>query len=234
MRKGAERLLEARGLGRDYRLDGATICALKTVDIAVAAGEFVSIMGPSGSGKSTLLNLLGGLDGPTRGSVLIDGIDLARLGERELARLRRRTMGFVFQRHDLLPALTATENVEVPLLLDGLPEAERVSRVLAALDLVGLIDKAGSLPDELSGGQRQRVGIARALVNAPRIVLADEPTGNLDSATSAEIMESLVGLCRGSDCALVVVTHDPAVAALADRTLRFRDGEIVDAEGARP
>lgn len=224
-------VLETVKLGRDYRLDGTTIHALTVVDIQIKAGEFVAIMGPSGSGKSTLLNLLGGLDSPSNGRILLDRVDLACLSEKELAALRRQKIGFVFQRHDLLPALTVAENLEFPLLLNGTAELDRQHRISEVLEIVGLSDKANNLPEELSGGQQQRVGIARALVNRPEIILADEPTGNLDSKTSAEIMTFLTNLCRSSGFTLIVVTHDPQVAALADRILRFKDGKQVTDQG---
>jgi len=224
-------VVETRALGREYRIGGASIKALADVSIAVGRGEFVSIMGPSGSGKSTLLNLLGGLDAPTSGSVILEGTELSLLDERHLAAIRRKKLGFVFQRHDLLPALTVAENLEFPLILDEVPEADRRIRIAALLEKVGLADKAESLPEELSGGQQQRVGIARALVNGPDIILADEPTGNLDSKTSAAIMDFLSSLCRESGKTLIVVTHDPLVASRADRTLHFQDGVQVVGQG---
>ena len=225
-------IIEAKALCRDYRLGSATIRALSDVSIAISRGEFVSVTGPSGSGKSTLLNLLGGLDAPTRGSIFLDGTELSGLDERRLAGLRRKKLGFVFQRHDLLPALSVAENLEFPLILAGVPEADRRSRIAATLERVGLADKSDNLPEELSGGQQQRVGIARALVNDPEIILADEPTGNLDSRTSGDIMDFLATLCRESGKTLVVVTHDPEVAARADRILRFSDGVQLSGQGA--
>lgn len=217
-------ILESIHLRREYRVGQGTIVALGGVDFAIQQGEFVSIVGPSGCGKSTLLNLLGGLDQPSDGKVLLDGNDLANLNEEQLAELRRQKMGFIFQRHDLFPVLTARENIEFPLLLGGKSPEERAQRSQILLQQVGLLDKADHLPDELSGGQQQRVGIARALANEPRILLADEPTGNLDSATSAEIVDILLGLTRDHGLTLVMVTHDPEVARLADRNLALRDG----------
>jgi len=223
--------LQTIALRREYRVGRETITALGGVDLSIQEGEFVAVMGPSGCGKSTLLNLLGGLDQPTAGKVLLDGHDLSEYTEEQLASLRREKMGFIFQRHDLFPILTARENVEFPMLLDKTPLEERRRRADELLDLVGLSDKAGHLPDELSGGEQQRVGIARALANAAEILLADEPTGNLDSATSAEIIAALVTLARARGLTLVMVTHDPDVAAHADRILQLKDGLLVAGNG---
>lgn len=225
-------VLQTIGLKRQYRVGRDTITALGGtapggVDITIRRGEFVAIMGPSGCGKSTLLNLLGGLDQPTAGKVLIDGDDLATFSEEQLAALRRRKMGFIFQRHDLFPVLTARENVEFPLLLGDVPPADRHARAENRLCLVGLLEKADHLPDELSGGQQQRVGIARALANEPLILLADEPTGNLDSATAKEVLDALIELAATSGLTLVMVTHDAESAARADRILRLKDGNLV-------
>jgi putative ABC transport system ATP-binding protein len=224
--------LQTIALRREYHVGRGTVTALGGVDIAIGKGEFVAIMGPSGCGKSTLLNLLGGLDRPSAGEVLVEGRDLAAYSEEALSALRRNRIGFVFQRHDLLPVLTAQENVEFPMLLGGVPLAERRDRAAALLSLVGLLDKAGHLPDELSGGEQQRVGIARALANAPAILLADEPTGNLDSATGAEVAATLIALTRSRGATLVVVTHDAEVAALADRIVQLRDGQLVEEAGS--
>ena len=220
-------VLESIGLRREYRVGRDAVVALGGVDFAVQQGEFVAIVGPSGCGKSTLLNLLGGLDQPSAGKVLLDGRDLAGLSEEQLATIRRQKMGFIFQRHDLFPVLTARENIEFPLLLGGKSLEARMQRSEALLNQVGLVDKANHLPDELSGGQQQRVGIARALANDPLILLADEPTGNLDSATGAEIVNILIGLTREQGLTLVMVTHDPEVAGQADRILTLRDGCLV-------
>jgi putative ABC transport system ATP-binding protein len=224
-------VLQTIALKREYRVGRATVTALGGVDIGVERGEFVAVMGPSGSGKSTLLNLLGGLDQPTAGKVLLDGHDLSQYSEEHLAALRREKMGFIFQRHDLFPVLTARENVEFPMLLDGRPPTECRQRAAELLEMVGLAGKADHLPDELSGGEQQRVGIARALANAAAILLADEPTGNLDSATAAEIVDVLVSLARARGLTLVMVTHDPEVAAHADRTLQLRDGQLAAENG---
>lgn len=220
-------VLQTIGLKRQYRVGRDTISALSGVDIAIQRGEFVAIMGPSGCGKSTLLNLLGGLDQPSGGKVLLDSQDLADFNEEQLAALRREKMGFIFQRHDLFPVLTARENVEFPLLLGKVPPAERRVRAEKRLAMVGLLEKAENLPDELSGGQQQRIGIARALANDPLILLADEPTGNLDSATAEEVLNALINLTHEIGLTLVMVTHDAESADRADRIIRLKDGHIV-------
>ena len=225
-------LLCTKGLTREYRVGRNVIAALCAVDITLQRGEFVAIMGPSGCGKSTLLNLIGGLDQPTAGQVLLDGHDLAHFNEEQLAALRRNKLGFIFQRHDLFPVLTARENVEFPLLLDDVAPAERRVRADELLALVGLTAKAEHLPEELSGGEQQRVGIARALANRPALLLADEPTGNLDSATALEVLDALESIARRHGLTLVMVTHDPESAARADRTLYLRDGQLVGIEVA--
>jgi putative ABC transport system ATP-binding protein len=220
-------VLQTKALRREYRVGRDTVTALGGVDIAITRGEFVAIMGPSGCGKSTLLNLLGGLDQPTAGDVLLDGCNLAEYSEEQLAALRREKLGFIFQRHDLFPVLTTRENVEFPLMLGGRPPAERRARADELLTLVGLADKGDHLPDELSGGQQQRVGIARALANQPLILLADEPTGNLDSATADDVLGVLTSLALINGQTLVMVTHDPDIAARADHTLQLKDGQLV-------
>jgi putative ABC transport system ATP-binding protein len=219
-------VLQTTGLGRSYRVGRDTIHALENVDMTIAQGNIVAIVGPSGSGKSTLLNLLGGLDQPTSGHVLLDGLDLADYNEEELAALRRQKLGFIFQRHDLFPELLVRENVEFPLLLNGTAPEKRTQRAYALLELVGLSEKADHLPEELSGGQQQRVGIARSLANMPLILLADEPTGNLDSATAGEIIGMLIELIRRQGLTLVMVTHDLEVAGRADRILSMHDGHL--------
>jgi len=223
--------LQTKALRREYRVGRDTVIALGGVDIAIQRGEFVAIMGPSGCGKSTLLNLLGGLDQPSTGEVFLDGHNLAEYDDEQLAALRRQKLGFIFQRHDLFHVLTVRENVEFPLLLGDVSPVERRACAEKILALVGLADKAEALPDELSGGQQQRVGIARALANQPLILLADEPTGNLDSATSAEVLVALTDLTRASHLTLVMVTHDPEVAARADRILQLKDGHLVTGNG---
>jgi ABC-type lipoprotein export system ATPase subunit len=227
-----ETVLQSIGLTREYRVGHDTVTALGGVDLAIQEGEFVAIMGPSGCGKSTLLNLIGGLDQPTAGRVLLEGQDLAGFSEEELAALRRQKMGFIFQRHDLFPVLTARENVEFPMLLAGTSPQERKERADGLLNLVGLAEKANHLPDELSGGQQQRIGIARALANASSILLADEPTGNLDSTTAEEVIDSLIALAQARGLTLIMVTHDPEVAAHADRILQLKDGCLATENGS--
>jgi putative ABC transport system ATP-binding protein len=222
-----EIVLQTTSLRREYQMGRESIVALGGIDISIQKGEFVAIMGPSGSGKSTLLNLLGGLDQPTNGKVILDGHDLSEYNEEQLAAIRRQKMGFIFQRHDLFPVLTTRENIELPMMLNEIPVEERHARSGQLLNLVQLDDKADSLPEELSGGQQQRVGIARALANAASILLADEPTGNLDSATSEEIIDSLIALKRVRNLTLIMVTHDSAVAAHADRILQLKDGQLL-------
>ncbi len=225
-------VLQTTALKREYAMGRESVVALGGVDISIQKGEFVTIMGPSGSGKSTLLNLLGGLDQPTSGTVILDGHDLSAYNEEELAVIRRQKMGFIFQRHDLFPVLTARENIEFPMLLNDTSLEERGRQSTQLLNLVGLAAKADSLPEELSGGQQQRVGIARALANAASILLADEPTGNLDSATSEDIITSLIALKQSRNLTLIMVTHDPEVAAHADRILQLKDGRLVAGNGS--
>ncbi len=218
-------IIEAAGVKRHF--DRGAIKALDGVDLTIEAGEFVAIIGPSGSGKSTLLHMLGALDTPDEGRVVIDGTDLAE--ERDLASFRRHCVGFVFQLHNLIPTLTTLENVQVPLVEDGLRPAERRARAAGLLERVGLSGRLDALPTTLSGGERQRVAIARALVNQPRILIADEPTGAVDSENSLRIMELLKDLGQETGMTLIVVTHDPQVAEQADRIIRVLDGRVVTA-----
>jgi ABC-type lipoprotein export system ATPase subunit len=222
-----ESVLRARGLRREYGKGDALVRAVDGVSLDVAAGETVAVMGPSGCGKSTLLHLLGGLDRPTGGEVWLAGHSLGRLGERGLARLRRDAVGFVFQAFHLMDELTAVENVELPALLAG--RSPRAARRQAAglLEQVGLADRAGFLPSALSGGQRQRAAIARALVSDPLVVLADEPTGNLDSEATLEVLRLFESL-HAAGQTLVIVTHDSRIAATAGRLISMRDGAFVD------
>lgn len=202
------------------------VWAVRGVSLRVGVGEFVSIMGPSGSGKSTLMHLLGGLDTPTSGRALFRGEDLSKLTDRQLSQFRRRQIGFIFQSFNLLPTLTAVENVALPLLLDGLSRSKALLKAEGALDRVGLKLRAEHFPDEMSGGEKQRVAIARALVTEPEAVLCDEPTGNLDSANSKEVLALLRTLPETGQHAVVMVTHDPSAAGYADRILHVRDGLI--------
>ena len=206
--------------------DAAAVAAVRGIDLAVEQGEFVAITGASGSGKSTLLHMLGGITRPTAGSVLLEGVDLAALDDDALAMVRRRRIGFVFQRYNLLPELSLAENVALPLVLDGVADRQSDAAARAALETVGLGHRAGHRPDQLSGGEQQRVAIARALVAEPAIVLADEPTGALDSANSGRVIELLHSLVAGRRQTVILVTHDPAIAAEAARTVRIHDGLI--------
>jgi len=216
---------------KEYDTGGETVRALAGIDFAVERGEFVSIVGPSGSGKSTLLNVLGLLDVPTRGTVLLDGEDVSALSTAERTDRRSETIGFVFQSFFLVPTLTARENVEVPRLLAGEP-AETTRRATELLERVGLGDRLDHYPDELSGGQKQRVAIARSLVNEPDLLLADEPTGNLDRDTGDVILGEFGQICEDDDVAVVTVTHDDYVADYADRVVELIDGSIVTGEDA--
>jgi putative ABC transport system ATP-binding protein len=225
--------IEMLDVTRIYRLRGFEVRALDHVSLAVAPGEVMAVMGPSGSGKSTLLFLLGGLDRPDAGVVRVTGVDWAGLDRADRSLFRRRACGFIIQGMALLPQATAAENVEVPLLLDAVEPGERSRRVTEMLDRVGLLDHAQKLPDQLSGGQQQRVSIARALVAGPAVVLADEPTGNLDTEVGQSVTRLLVEAARERAAAVVLVTHDPAVAAHADRQVALRSGRLsVDLNGA--
>ena len=223
-------VVEARGVSRTFTMRAGPVHALKDVSLAIDAGDYVSIVGPSGCGKSTLLHLLGCIDVPTSGQIRVDGEDVSRLADTARSRLRLRRIGFVFQRFFLLPMLTAWENVELPQAEAGVAGPERRQRTRELLDYVGLAERAAHRPSELSGGEMQRVAIARALANRPSLLLADEPTGELDQATGAQIV-SLFDRLNADGTALVVVTHDPAVAARARRTIQIRDGAIAGTSG---
>ena len=213
------------GASRHYRMGESLVQALDNVSFHIGHGEKVAIMGPSGSGKSTCMNLIGCLDRPNSGQVLVDGEDTARMSEEQLARLRNRTIGFVFQQFHLLPRLTIAENAELPLTYAGVRPKDRRKRALEALDQVGLADRAGHRPTELSGGQRQRAAIARAIINNPAILLADEPTGALDQTTGKAILEVFDRINR-TGTTIIVVTHDPAIGESFPRLIRLRDGKV--------
>jgi putative ABC transport system ATP-binding protein len=218
-------IIETVDLWKTYVMGSEQIHALQGVSISIDRGEYVAIMGPSGSGKSTLMNLIGCLDTPTRGSYLLNGKQVSQMNDNELARIRNEEIGFVFQTFNLLPRATALHNVELPLVYAGVPAKDRQARARAALEKVELAQRMNHRPNELSGGQRQRVAIARALVNNPSILLADEPTGNLDSKTGLEIMGLFEKLHKAGNT-IVLVTHEPDVAAFAYRTIQIRDGKV--------
>ena len=219
-------MLELRGISKVYGMDAAQVVALNDVSLTVAKGEFIAVMGPSGSGKSTAMNILGCLDTPTSGEYLLFGAQVGGLDRDQRALLRRHFLGFIFQGFNLLARTTALENVELPLIYQGVAADERHERAMAALAKVGLADRAGHRPSELSGGQQQRVAIARAIVTKPGLVLADEPTGNLDTARGREIMELLAELNRDEGLSVLMVTHEPDMAAYAGRVVTFVDGRI--------
>jgi putative ABC transport system ATP-binding protein len=224
---------ELRGAGRSFRRGSTTVHAVEDVSLEIEPGEFVALEGPSGSGKTTLLQLLGALDRPSTGQVFFEGRDLATLGDRALAELRLRSFGFVFQQFNLIPTLTALENVEAGLAPTGVGSGELRERSLALLGEVGLSDRADHLPGQMSGGEQQRVAIARALVVEPHVVLADEPTGNLDTRTGSDVIELLAGLGARRGTTIVVATHDADLAARAPRRLAMRDGRVLEPVAAR-
>lgn len=222
----SQAIISLSAVSKVYGKEQAAVHALRGIDLSIAPGEFVAMMGPSGSGKSTCMNILGCLDTPTSGSYLFDGIDVSGLSRNQRAMLRRFYIGFVFQGFNLLARTTALENVELPLIYRGVPAQERHAMAQQALDAVGLREWATHTPGELSGGQQQRVAIARAIVTEPSVLLADEPTGNLDTARSVEIMELLTRFNRERNLTIVMVTHEHDIAAFASRTVRFLDGRI--------
>ena len=231
----AAALIQTRGVAKDYRIGGHVVVqALRDVSLDITAGEFVAIMGASGSGKSTLLNVLGCLDAPTSGRYFFEDRDVSELGWDDHAQIRNQRLGFVFQSFNLLPRMTAVENVALPLVYRRLPRVERHARALAVLAAVGLADRAQHYPSQLSGGQQQRVGIARALVTEPTVILADEPTGNLDVTTSVDILTLFQQLNRTRGITVVLVTHEPDIAAFATRTVVMRDGRIIEDRPAAP
>jgi len=223
-------LIEAEDITKIYRMDDIQVNALSNVSLTIDKGEFVAVMGPSGSGKSTFMNILGCLDKPTNGKYLLENINIGDLDRDELAGIRNKKIGFVFQGYNLLPRTSAIENVELPMLYDGLPAKERRQQAIAALKSVGLEGREDHHPNQLSGGQQQRVAIARALVNDAPIILADEPTGNLDSKTSAEIMKLFVKLNTESNITIILVTHENDIAAYSRRIIKFLDGRIISDE----
>jgi len=222
---GGQPLIHARDLRKTYHVGDQVVHALDGLDLDIRANEYVALMGPSGSGKSTLMNMLGCLDSPTSGSYILNGQDVSRLEDDALAEIRNREIGFVFQTFNLLPRYTALENVALPMVYAGIPKAERQDRAREVLAQVGLGDRMDHRPNELSGGQRQRVAVGRALVMKPSIILADEPTGNLDTATSEEVME-LFGEIQKAGNTVILVTHEEDIAAYAHRTVRLRDGRV--------
>jgi putative ABC transport system ATP-binding protein len=223
-----ETMIQCRGLSKTYRKGSHWVTPLQALDLAVPQGEFLALMGPSGSGKTTLLNLLSGIDSPTEGSLCIAGTELAQLSRRALTKWRAAHVGYIFQLYHLIPVLTAFENVELPLLLAPLSRKERHLRVETALNLVGLADRAHHTPGELSGGQEQRVAIARALVADPPLLVADEPTGDLDRESATKILDLLHQLTRDFGKSIVMVTHDARAAAAADRTLHLEKGQLLE------
>jgi putative ABC transport system ATP-binding protein len=222
-------LIQCRGLTKSYRKGDSTITPLQSLDLDVATGDFLALMGPSGSGKTTLLNLIAGIDSPTGGELRIAGRDISRLSRARLADWRSINVGYIFQLYNLVPVLTAYENIELPLLLHRLSRRERHERVSTAMRLVGIADRHDHYPRQLSGGQEQRVAIARAIVGDPAIIVADEPTGDLDATSAVAIMDLLTGLCDELGKTLVMVTHDARCASRARRTLHLEKGRLVEA-----
>jgi putative ABC transport system ATP-binding protein len=230
----AENVVMIRDLSKIYQQGEINVTALNNICLDIRVGEFLALMGPSGSGKSTLLHIIAGIDRPTNGQCFVQGIDVTRLNESELADWRNQNVGFVFQTFNLIPVLTAYENVELPLLLTRLGGRERRRRVLTALELVGLADRARHLPKQLSGGQEQRAAIARALVTDPSLVVADEPTGNLDSQSAQEVLTILQALSRSAAKTVIMVTHDPKAAAFGSRSVHLEKGELANGDTGLP
>ena len=219
-------IIRTEGLRKVYAVGKERVVALNNISIEVEKGEFCCIVGQSGSGKSTLLNQLAGLEKPTRGKVIIGGHELSAMNENELARFRQAHLGFIFQSYNLLPTMTAAENVALPLMFKGVDKRTRIRRARQELKTMGLLGRAGHLPTEMSGGQQQRVGIARAFVTRPKIIFADEPTGNLDSATSRQVLHRMLTLSKEEGITFVMVTHEPSLAACADRIITILDGKV--------
>ena len=223
-------MIKLENISKEYRMGEEIIHAVSGVSMEIREGEFVALVGPSGSGKSTMMHLIGGLDTPTSGRVIVDGQDLSRAGDKELSRYRNRKVGFVFQTFNLHPTYNAIENVALPLVFSKTPRKNRIKVAKEALDIVGLSDRYSHRPNQLSGGERQRVSIARALVTQPKIILADEPTGNLDSKNGRLVMESLSLLNEAKGITLIIVTHDMEIAAVAGRIIKMKDGKIAGDE----
>ncbi|RLE50417.1 MAG: ABC transporter ATP-binding protein [Candidatus Methanomethylicota archaeon] len=221
-----DEVIKTIDLWKVYKLGKVEYAALRGVNLAVKRGEMIAVVGPSGSGKSTLLNLIGALDRPTKGQVFIDGVDISRLKSKELAELRNKKIGFVFQMFNLIPYMTALENVEVPMIASGIPPKERRERAMQLLEAVGLAARANNKPSELSGGEQQRVAIARALANSPSIVLADEPTGNLDSKSAWDVVNLLKKINEERNVTIVIVTHNLEITSVCNRVVYLRDGMI--------
>lgn len=221
-------MIVCNGLTKEYSKGSDTIRPLDGLDLTIPRGDFLALMGPSGSGKTTLLNLIAGIDSPTKGSLVIDGTEISTLTRNKLAAWRSSNIGYVFQLYNLVPVLTAYENVELPLLLHGLSKSERNKRVLAALEHVGILDRKEHFPRQLSGGQEQRVAIARAIVTAPQIIVADEPTGDLDKSSAHSVMELLQSLNRDFGKTIIMVTHDPKTTDYASRTLHLDKGKLAE------
>jgi putative ABC transport system ATP-binding protein len=228
VRTRSDTVIELRDVEKVYQLGEVEVRALRGVSLSVERGEFITIVGKSGSGKSTLVNMIGCLDTPSSGAVLLESRDIAELDESDLAQIRGRTIGFIFQTFNLMPTLSVEENVSLPMVFQGVSDSERVEQVGRLLDLVELSDRSGHKPSELSGGQRQRVAIARALANNPEVILADEPTGNLDSKTGTQVIDVLLKLNKEQGTTLILVTHDDDLAQLAPRTVILTDGMISD------
>jgi len=220
-------IIKLENVWKTYMMGNVEVNALQGLSLEIMSGEFISIMGPSGSGKSTTVNMIGCLDVPTRGRILLDNHDISRLTESELAQIRGKKIGFIFQQFNLIPTLTALENVMLPMIFQGVPESQRIRKATELLEQVELGDRIHHRPTELSGGQQQRVAIARALVNEPDVIIADEPTGNLDSKTGANVLDFLQGLHKKKGKTIVMVTHDANLARVAERTELLRDGRIV-------
>lgn len=224
-------MIKLDNINKEYRMGEEIVHAVSGVSLEIKEGEFVALVGPSGSGKSTMMHIIGGLDTPTSGRVIVDGQNLSSASDKELSRYRNEKIGFVFQAFNLHPTYTATENVALPLIFSGIGQSNRMKMAAEALDIVGLAERASHRPNQLSGGERQRVSIARALVTQPKILLADEPTGNLDSKNGKHVMELLSQLNKEKGITLIIVTHDMEIAKEAGRIIKMRDGKIVEDEG---